>query len=348
MTKIPTKKPTSLSLSAAKSIILHHQMLSSRANDTLSIIKGLGYIQIDTISVVERAHHHVLWTRNHDYLPEHLDQLVAEREVFEYWSHAAAYLPMNDYRYSLPLKEAFRKKIATWSPLPEKISKLVLERIKQEGPLKSKDFKDSSVKSSGWLAAKPEKKALERLFLVGALEITRREGFQKVYDLAERVIPAQIDKSRPSHDDYVNYLIDRTLRHHGLATAAEIAYLFPSHITKSVESKLSEKLEAQEINSLKIENIQDTYYCFTKALDMKPRLSQRTTILSPFDNLVIQRKKLKTFFGFDYQIECYIPSAKRKFGYFSLPILKGDRFIGRIDLKADRKERVLSEKDPEN
>ena len=156
-------------------------------------------MQIDTISVIERAHHHVFWTRCPKYKPSDLDSLLSSRKVFEYWSHAASYLPMKDYRYSLPLKKKFAKRKSSWFPRDPQLMRLVLKRIEKEGPLRSKDFKNSQQsKRSGWWEWKPTKKALERLFLEGKLEITRREGFQKVYDLPERVIPSSTDTSFPT------------------------------------------------------------------------------------------------------------------------------------------------------
>ena len=340
MKKLPVKA-ISIPLKEARRLWLHRQMLLGPAKDTMSIIDQLGYVQIDTISVIARAHHHVIWSRNPKYQPKNLDKLLAKRQVFEYWTHAASYLPIDAYRFSWPLKEDFRKRMASRSPLPPRLLKDVMKRIEHEGPLKSKDFQDSPKKGSGWWDWKPAKTALERLFLIGELEISCRDGFQKVYDLPSRVIPEHVDRSPPSQEEFISYLIDRTLRQHGLATAKEIAYLCPASITKQVIAQLNHRMEAQEIIPVKIESIEDTYFCFPGALEQSQRLTRQIKILSPFDNLTIQRKKLKTFFNFDYQIECYLPAAKRKYGYFSLPVLGGDQFIGRVDLKADRKEKTL-------
>ncbi|MEM7647038.1 MAG: crosslink repair DNA glycosylase YcaQ family protein, partial [Pseudomonadota bacterium] len=174
----------SLSLKEAQKIILQSQLLTGSRVTPIQAIEHLGYVQIDTISVIERAHHHVMWTRCPEYQPEDLAQLVQDRKVFEYWSHAASYLPMKDYRFTLPMKKRFRSQENSWFPKNPQLMKSVLKRIKEEGPLRSIDFKrERASKTNGWWDWKPTKKALERLFMEGKLEITRREGFQKVYDL---------------------------------------------------------------------------------------------------------------------------------------------------------------------
>ncbi len=331
----------SLSRKDAGHIIFSSQKLGGSALSPLEIIEHLGYVQIDTISVVERAHHHVFWARNQDYRPQALADLVKKRKVFEYWSHAASFLPMKDYRYTLPMKEAFRKKESNWFPRDPKLMSEVLKRIRQDGPLQSKDFENNKKKGTGWWDWKPAKKALERLFMEGHLEISRREGFQKVYDLPERVIPDWVDTSMPSEKESTRFLIHRTLRHHGLANAAEVAYLCRNNVKVRVEKELKSMLADGELQQVKIEGLSEPYFASPKTLKNQTKLDSKVSILSPFDNLIIQRKKLKTFFDFDYQIECYVPEKKRKHGYFCLPVFRGSQAIGRIDCKADRKNKTL-------
>lgn len=330
-----------LSRDEARSLIFASQKLTGPALTPQKIIEHLGYVQIDTISVVERAHHHVFWTRNPKYRPEALDKLVKERKAFEYWSHAASYLPMSEYRYTLPMKKAFSERESSWFPRDKKMMAAVLKRIRAEGPLQSKDFETSGKKGTGWWDWKPAKKALERLFMEGRLEISRREGFQKVYDVPERVIPSDVDTSMPSEKEYTRFLIHRTLRHHGLANAAEVAYLRRGPMKARVEKELRSMLKDGEVESLQIEGISEAYYALSTSLGSLAKPDSKVSILSPFDNLIIQRKKLKTFFDFDYQIECYVPAPKRKHGYFCLPVFQGTKAIGRIDCKADRKEKTL-------
>ena len=327
----------SISLKQARLLVLSSQKLIGTKVDPLQILQHLGYVQIDTISVVQRAHHHVFWTRDNSYRPGDLDQLVENRQAFEYWSHAASYLPMTDYRFSFIRKKAYAERKKTWSSEDKRIMKQVLKRIQQEGPLRSKDFKAEQTKSlTGWWDWKPAKRALERLFMLGELDVARREGFQKVYDLPERVVPSHVDTSQPTISQYVDYLIRRTLRHHGIATSKEIGYLEKGAIVKVIDRRLKELALDNQLVALTVEGGNEVYYAAPKALDCMPRSSSKTLILSPFDNLIIQRKKLKRLFDFDYQIECYVPQAKRCFGYFTLPVFCGATPIARIDCKADR------------
>ncbi|MCH9654877.1 MAG: winged helix DNA-binding domain-containing protein [Planctomycetes bacterium] len=334
-------KTIQLPLKSAQRLMVASQQLAGPALEPVQIIEHLGYVQIDTISVVERAHHHVFWSRNQKYSPADLSHLVESRDVFEYWSHAASYLPMKDYRYSLLPKKEFQKREASWFPRDLKLMKQILKRIEKEGPLRSKDFEMTKQGKSGWWDWKPAKKALERLFLEGKLEITRREGFQKVYDLPENVIPSSVDTTLPSETDYARYLIQRTLQHHGLATGSEMSYMRKSQTKTTVLSTLKEMVSAGEITPVSVAGVEQPYYALKQSLENIPRVSPKVHILSPFDNLIIQRKKLLTFFDYDYKIECYVPAPKRKYGYFSLPVLQGSRFVARIDCKADRPNQRL-------
>ncbi len=326
-----------LSLKYARNLIIEAQGLHCDFKTPLQVLRKLGYIQIDTISVVQRAHHHVFWSRCSKYKPNDLDKLVKSRKAFEYWSHAAAYLPIEDYRYSLYLKNRFKKKSSSWFPRDPKLMKYVYDRIKTEGPLQSKDFKNEKGRRSGWWDWKPAKKALERLFMEGELDISERINFQKVYDLRERVIPSQVDQSLPSDSEYARYLIRRTLEHHAFAAPKEMAYLEKSEMKKIVKKEINSLVEEGKVLKVEIEGIKEPYYILKKGLNELHTKRKNVHILSPFDNLVIQRDKLKNLFKFDYQIECYVPEPKRKFGYFSLPILVDQDFVARVDCKADRK-----------
>ena len=325
----------------ARKLILSSQKLTCGSLNPQEIIEHLGYVQIDTISVVERAHHHVFWSRCPLYKPSDLDDLVKSRMVFEYWSHAASYLPMSEYRYTLPMKRDFKTRKNSWFPRDEKVMSSVLKRIKSEGPLRSKDFKAAKKGNTGWWDWKPAKYALERLFMEGELEITRREGFQKVYDLPERVIPSTINTSMPSEDEYTDFLINRILRHHGLASVDEIGYLKKKDQKIKIKNRLKQLIEDEKIIQVSIKGLEKNYYALISTFEVEPRTNSNIHILSPFDNMVIQRKKLFSFFNYNYQIECYVPACKRKYGYFSLPIFNGHQAIARIDCKADRKNNQL-------
>lgn len=339
------QKVFELSKKEACQLILQQQLLQKKTSSPLETLRHLGYVQIDTISVVERAHHHVFWTRNEKYRPKDLETLIESRQAFEYWSHAAAILPIEDYRFTLPSKASYyKRRKSDWSSKDISVQKYVLDRIKSEGPLQAKDFgaaENRRRKSQGWWDWKPAKTALERLFLSGKLEISQRKGFQKVFDLSGRVIPKSIDETPPSEREYAEFLIQKNLQHHAISNTAEMAYLRRGPLKKLVQQTAKEMREEGSLVEVKIKGLPKTYYSTLNILKKKKGSKQHLHILSPFDNFVIQRKKLIDFFGFDYQIECYIPAAKRKYGYFSLPVIYGDQFIGRIDCKAERKARQL-------
>jgi len=307
---------------------------------TLSAIEHLGYIQIDTISAIQRAHHHTLWNRNPKYRRSHLDELMTRKKIFEYWSHAAAYLPMQDFRYSLVRKQAIANGDENhWYDRDKKLMKAVLKRIADEGPLMAKDFLHNAEKSGEW-GSKPAKRALENLFMQGELMVPNRVNFHKVYDLTERVLPEDTDTSLPNPQEYARFLITRYLQANGLGQAGEIVYLL-----KNRKSLISASLKEMTLNGelLEISVGGNNYYSLATALELlnKPLSRTKLLILSPFDNLLIQRKRTRALFDFDYQLECYVPENKRKFGYFALPVLWDGKLVARMDCKADRKKTVL-------
>ena len=337
----------SLSIQQARKLVLLSQKLppakqaGSAIAATLSAIEHLGYIQIDTISAIQRAHHHTLWNRNPRYSASHLDDLLAEKKIFEYWSHAAAYLPMRDYRYSLPRKQALiNGDQKHWYECDEKLIKLVLNRIASEGPLMAKDFEHGSEKSGEWWKSKPAKRALEYLFMQGDLMVPCRVNFHKVYDLTERVLPKETDTTPPKPEEYARFLITQYLQANGLGQAAEIAYL-RKNTKPLVAATLQEMASNQEV--LQISAAGNRYYALPASLELldKPLARRKLKILSPFDNLLIQRKRMKTLFGFDYLLESYLPETKRQYGYFSLPILWDGKLVARMDCKAERKKSLL-------
>lgn len=335
-----------LSLEQARKLVLHSQKLPSGTqkgsvkNATLAAIEHLGYIQIDAISVIQRAHHHTLWNRNPKYKTSQLDQLVNEKQVFEYWSHAAAYLPMRDFRYSLVRKQALATgELKHWFERDEAMQKKVLRRIELEGPLKAKDFEHAGKKVGEW-KSKPAKRALECLFMQGDLMIPRRENFQKVYELTERVLPEGLDVSIPSPEEYARHLITRFLQANGLGRPAEIAYLLKGKKPLVTET-LKDMVSNGEVLQLKVTEKHFHALPDSMSLLSKPLARNKLKILSPFDNLLIQRKRMQDLFGFDYLIECYVPAKKRKYGYFCLPILWRGELVARMDCKVDRAKSQL-------
>ena len=336
----------SLSIQEARKLVLLSQRLPPKKHNgraiaaTLATIEHLGYIQIDTISAIQRAHHHTLWNRNPRYASDHLDQLIADKHVFEYWSHAAAYLPMRDYRFSLPRKQAIASGIQDhWYDRDEQLMNMVLRRIASEGPLMAKDFEHTGEKTGEW-RSKPAKRALEYLFMQGELMVPRRVNFHKVYDLTERVLPQGTDTACPDPKEYARFLITRYLQANGLGQSAEITYLLKN--TKSlIVTTLQEMVLSGELLQIKV-GIK-SYYTLPVSLNLlsRPLARSKLKILSPFDNLLIQRKRTHALFDFDYLLECYLPQAKRKYGYFSLPILWDGKLVARMDCKAAREKSLL-------
>ncbi len=331
----------SLSVQEARKLVLHSQKLpqavtgGQAVDQTLASIEHLGYIQIDTISVIQRAHHHTLWNRNFRYKTNHLDQLLAEKKVFEYWSHAAAYLPMQEYRYTLPAKNALAcGEKDHWYPRNHKLMAMVLDRIRREGPLQAKDFEYTGKKIAEW-GSKPAKQALEYLFMQGDLMISKRINFHKVYDLTERVLPTDINLTCPQPMEQARFLVRRFLETNGLGQVSEVGYLrrgMKPILTEAVQQMISDG----EIETVTVGSKHYLVLPESLALLEKPLRKQKLQILSPFDNLLIQRKRMQDLFDFNYQIECYVPAKKRQYGYFCLPLLWGGCLPARIDCKADR------------
>ena len=306
-------------------------------------IKHIGYVQIDTISVVERAHHHVLHSRVPSFKPAMTHQLLLAGDIFEYWSHAAAFLPIDDFRFSLPYKQAIKSGQVHWYKNPDKkLMAELLARIRIDGPLRSRDLEHNKPKRKGWWDWKPAKKALEQLYMQGDLMVRSREGFQKVYDLTERVLPSHIDTQMPSIEELAVHLLEQQLRCHGFVSLKGIIYLRRNtELRKSVKDLVNKRLAQGTLEQVQLSN-GEVFIIQAGALEQAlTRLSNRLKILSPFDNSLIQRDRLKAIFDYEYTIECYVPEAKRVYGYFSLPLLYRGEFIGRMDCKAHRKTRHL-------
>ncbi len=345
-----------LSSDQAKRLILDSQMLSdipetsSGKDRTDRIIEHLGYVQIDTISVVQRAHHHTLWTRYSGYHPDMLHQLQAvDRKIFEYWGHAASYLPMSDYRYYTYRMKNFSDPMDKWAK--DRLAKCghlmdgIISRITEEGPLGSRDFKsDPDVKRGEWWNWKPAKTALELLFWRGDLMVTRRDNFQRIYDLTDRVLPEGIDTSMPEEGELGRFLVRRALKAQGISAMNDIVKHIHAVGREVITTAARSMLEEEEILLVSLED-DSSYYILSESLENLNRSisnSPEVHIFSPFDNLIIQRNRMSRFFDFDYTLECYVPRAKRRYGYFVLPLMWGTEFVGRMDCKADRKKKILT------
>lgn len=349
-------RPERITSAAARRLALRAQWLAGYSDippgqeGVAAVVEHLGYIQIDTIAVVERAHHHTLWSRCSDYAPAHLDALVrTDRRLFEYWGHAASYLPMGDYRFYRRKMLAFPWDDSWTRGLYEKhrdAMAAVYERIAREGPLSSMDFEAPAGKKRGtWWDWKPAKTALELLLWQGRLMVAARDNFRRVYDLAERVLPAGVDARPAAADETARFLIRRALQAHGVASRRDFKQHLRGFGPLDLETELAALLAAGEVTELEIEGrAREPYYAAAAALAAADTRRPRALLhlLSPFDNAVIDRARLFALFNFDYQLECYTPAAKRRFGYFCLPILWRGAFVGRLDPKADRKNGILA------
>ena len=337
----------------ARALLLHAQGMASKpARATkaklLETIRRMGLLQIDTISVVARSPYLVLWSRLGAYENRWLDELLEEGKVFEYWSHAVCFLPIEDY----PL---YRHAMLDWAnenqdALAHPSATHVLEKIRQQGAVRSSDFA-SDQKRGTWWDWKPEKLALERLIFAGELMIARREGFQRVYDLRERVLPGWDDSRMAPADAARRELVERAVRALGAARSEWVRWYF-KHVfgSRQVEADLAQLCREGAVVALPVRGWKKPAYVHRETLPLLDEIRagrarpKRTAILSMFDPIVSNRSRLHDLFGVHYRIEVYTPAEKRQFGYFTMPILHRDRIVGRIDAKAHRKEGVFEVK----
>lgn len=334
----------------ARKIILHAAGLSRPAQfgkgreAVYKLIDHLGFVQIDTNLVVERAHHHAIATRVPDYKPQWLSELQADGRIFEFFISDAGYMPMPDFHFSLAVKQGFATDRKPLEQPEINVMQKVLDRIEREGPLMVKDFdNDRQEASSGWWDWRPSKVALERLYLDGRLMVTRTKDFHKVYDLPMNLLPGDTDTTMPTPEAFARYIIRRCLQSMGIAYVKEMAWRARRVKNNLVKKELEKMVEEGEVCEVAIDGLTTApLYMLPGYKKKKIELSGDAFILSPFDTLNVFRHRLRDFFDFDYQIECFVPAPKRKYGYFSLPVLVGDTFVARMDAKADRKQKVLT------
>jgi len=342
-----------LSTEFARNLWIRKQGLAEDAHfghgkkGALNALKRIGYVQIDTIFVIERAHHHILWSRVPDYRPDILHELQSkDKSVFEYWTHALSFIPTDDFRhYVRSMNEHEKNPSQCFSEVTPKQKNTLLRRIEKEGALSIRQIEEAKkAKDHEWASTKPSKRALEHLFYSGRLVVSRREDMLKHYELIERHFNWSGRPAASSLGEEAAYRLDRALDSQGVITLESATYLERSSkagVAKEIELRLKRK----ELLSVHVPDLSKEG--FIRPSDLPEKADQdaihpeRISILSPFDPLVIQRKRTRELFGFDYLIECYVPAEKRKFGYFSLPILEGTRLIARIDVKADRQTQKL-------
>jgi len=347
--------PTELSLSAARALTLAAMGLAepparrATKRTVRDAIRRMGALQIDTIHVVARSPYLVLWSRLGDYEPRWLDELLAEGAIFEYWSHAACYLPVEDYSlYRRQMLDSVASgflypRASRWIAAHPEVVARVLGRIRDEGPVFSADFERTDGRKGGWWEWKPEKVALECLHTTGELMIAARRNFHRIYDLRERVLPEWNDEDARPLAEVERALALKAVRALGVATARWVPDYFRTPKTGSA-ALLARLADEGALVRVALEGAKEPAYVHpdnrrllaaATAGRLEPSL---TTLLSPFDPLVWHRERASAMFGFDYRIECYTPAPKRRYGYFTLPILHRGRLVGRLDPKAHRAE----------
>ena len=350
-----------ISNAQARKIFMERQGLSRPPQKAMTrqalydLIHELGFVQVDSISTVERAHHQILFSRNQTYRPKLLSTLIEkDRLLFEHWTHDASVIPSAFFPYwkhRFTREEArIRQNWTKWQGrnFEEDIFDETLARIAEGGALLSRDMKAEDHKSGGWWNWNPNKTALEFLWRTGKLSIAARENFQKVYDLSERVIPADHHAAEVGHEDFVDWACREALKRLGFATSGEIAAFWA--LVTPAESKAWVEARRDELKEVTLETVDGNpraAFAFAEGLDTlldAPEPPGRIRVLSPFDPLLRDRKRAERLFGFFYRIEIFVPEPQRQYGYYVFPLLEGDRMIGRIDMKADRKAGTLDVK----
>lgn len=323
--------------------------------ELLALIDQLGFVQVDSIASVERAHHMILQSRNQTYRRSHLDALLErDRTLFENWTHDASIIPTRFFPYwrrrFAREAEALR---ARWNAAGrtgfEVEFDAVLERIARDGPVLARQLapKDKSA-AGGWWDWHPSKVALEYLWRTGQLAVTRREGFQKVYDLTERVIPDEHRRDHADDETVVDWACRQALQRLGAATAGELA-AFWGLVSAADAKSWAEKGLGITIPRAEIAAVDGsrprTVLVEPDVLELRAdeiSCCSRIRVISPFDPVIRDRKRLSRLFGFDYRIEVFVPEEQRRYGYYVFPLLEGDRFVGRIDMKCRRDAGTLA------
>lgn len=348
-----------LSQTEARALMLSAQGLHRRPDkqatkvDVLRVIRRMCVLQIDTINVVARSPYLVLWSRLGSYEMRWLDELLAEGKLFEYWAHEACFLPVEDYalyRHRMLNAESLGWKYSrSWVEAHRVEVDHLLELIRVRGAVRAADFERTDGKAGGWWEWKTEKRALEMLFTAGELMIARRQNFQRVYDLRERVLPSWDDSQLPFIEDTHRMLALKAIRALGITTAKWVSDYFRTGKRETLGA-VSALVNEEALISVEVEGWTEPALVHKEnrkllkeaaSGKLKPEL---TTLLSPFDPLVWDRGRARAMFGFDYKLECYTPAPKRCYGYFTLPILHQGSLIGRLDAKAHRKEGIFEVK----
>ena len=326
-------------------------------NDLPDVIKRIGFVQVDSIKTVERAHHHILFSRLSSYKPEWLEfHLEKERNLFENWTHDASIIPIEFYPYWNHRFLRTRAKLigSRWwntrmGKNPEITCGRILDHIAKNGPVKTRDLQSQytsaasqeTQKKTAWWGWNPAKAALVFLWRTGSLAVAGREGFQKIYDLTERIVPEKYRTAEATEEEFINWNCLTALEKIGFGSSTEIAkYLegvtpleAKTWCAGSQNNYLME-IQVQGFNGEETSSwAHPDIFSWLELACEAPRVIR---FLSPFDPLIRDRKRTSRLFGFDFKIEIYVPESKRVHGYYVCPILEGDGLIGRIEMKVNR------------
>jgi uncharacterized protein len=314
------------------------------AQAVASAITHLGYVQIDTIHVIERSHHHILYTRIPDYRRADLRQAQSvDKSVFEYWTHALSYVAAGDFRFFIPDMKLHKREGHKWFASVKPADTRKVMRLLREGPLTIRDIEDDVLteKEHLWQSRKPSKRALQLAFYTGAVTISERNGMLKTYELMGRHFGWDKWPTAASTAEITAYLVDRALRSQGVVSLDSVCHLDAPR-KKQVGRLIAGRVRRGELVPVALEGAgKHEHWATPDALAGAREPSQLVHILSPFDPLIIQRKRTHLFFDYEHRFEAYVPKAKRKFGYFALPVLVGEDIVAALDLKTDRQNRKL-------
>jgi uncharacterized protein YcaQ len=313
---------------------------------TAAAVEHLGYVQIDTINVIERCHHHILWNRIPGYRRADLRQAQSvDRSVFEYWTHALSYVPAKDLRFFIPAMRLHRREGHKWfSEVKPADLRKVMRLLRKDGALTIRDIDDDVLteKVHLWASRKPSKRALQLAFYTGAVTVSERNGMLKTYELMTRHFGWDKPPKPATATEAANYLLDRALRAQGVVSLDSICHLdAPSK--PAIRRLIETRLRHDELVPVALEGAgKQEHWAMPATLEAASEGgSGLVHILSPFDPLIIQRKRTELFFDYGHRFEAYVPKEKRVFGYFALPVLAGDDIVAALDLKTDRKSRKL-------
>jgi len=347
----PAGEPITIPKSQARRIWLKAQRLDVSAPfgdgpaATRLAVEHLGYVQIDTINVIERSHHHILYSRIPDYRRAHLRLAQSvDKAVFEYWTHALSYVPTRDIRFFLGDMKQYRKDPGRWFATVNKQDvRKVLTLIRKDGPLTIRDIDDDVLveKTHPWASRKPSKRALQLGFYTGILAISARSGMLKTYELMDRHFGWEKRPKPAPEREILDYLLERALRAQGLVSLDSICHLDAKR-KPALRRLIEARIRRKELVAVTFDGAAKiAHWARPEALEPTSDPAGLVHILSPFDPLVIQRKRLALFFDYEHRFEAYLPKEKRVFGYFALPVLVGDAIVAAVDLKTDRERRKL-------